>query len=95
MVDGSHYQGELTFLLRFAICSLMIGKYETILPIGSMIVARYGASYSSPCRVGARVREKRRYKRTSSLLMPLSRSSTERLYAWAAIALSDALSEAP
>lgn len=39
-VGISRCEGELTFLLRFAICSLMMGKYEFIFPMGSMIVAR-------------------------------------------------------
>ena len=33
-----------TFLFRLEMCSLIIGKYAFILPRGSMIVVRYGAS---------------------------------------------------
>lgn len=37
-------RNEHTFLFRFAIWSLITGKYAFIFPSGSMIVVRYGAS---------------------------------------------------
>ena len=44
-----------TFLLRLAMCSFTTGKYAFILPKGSMIVWRYGASCDTANEVGLTV----------------------------------------